>query len=186
MTESLSIRRLFFLSLHNIHENLKFFPNLKHQATSDTSGMKTYKREDKLYSSIAHFLIFGFLFKYLIVLSLILTSIVGFLNYQNHAYDHIRVVAQSSNPDSFFSYFDRDNVSFDLKLETENQKLNFENIQTPFSMKIPKGERIKVQLSSDSKFICCSLRNAGSSVAASNEKEMKLERIENQFKINCN
>lgn len=147
--------------------------------------MKKYKREDELYSSIANFLIAGVFFKYIIGSSLIAITLIGYLNYQNHAYDHIRVFAQSADQDSFLSYFNRENVAFNLTLETESEKHEYKNVKTPYSIKIPKGERIKVEVKAESKFICCTLKNGGSSVAGSLEKQMKLERIANHFKINC-
>lgn len=147
--------------------------------------MKLYKKEDKLYSSIANFLIVGSFLRYIFSFTIIIASVVFFLNYQKHSYDHIKVIAQSSNQDSFFSFLDRETVSFNLSIETEDREYNFKNVSTPYSIKIPKGERIKVELNSDSKFICCKLKSGNSSVAGSLEKEMELERINNRFKIIC-
>jgi len=135
--------------------------------------MKTYKKEDQLYSRIANFLIVGTFLKFILSFLLIIISVFAFPNYQNHADDHIKVIAQSSNQDSFFSFLDRDNVCFDLNLETEDRQYHFKNIRTLYSIKIPKGERIKVEVNSDSKLICCKLKNSGSSIASSYETKNK-------------
>ena len=147
--------------------------------------MKTYKREDKLYSSLAEFLIIGALSKLIVSFTILILALLAFLNYQNQAYDKIIVIAQSENPDSFFSFLDRENVYFNMTYETEDEKIDLKNIKTPYFIKIPKGERIKVELNSDSKFICAKLKSAGSSVAGSLENSMKLERNGKNFKINC-
>lgn len=147
--------------------------------------MHTYKKEDKLYMSIRKFIYVGAFLKYFFSISLIVGSILSFLSYQNHAYDHINVFAHNGEENSFITYLRSEAVSFDLTLTTDNEEVKYENLKTPYSIKVPKGEQIKVLVKADSKMICCRLENGGSSVSGGLSNEMKLERIDNRFKIEC-
>lgn len=134
---------------------------------------------------IRKFIYVGACLKYFFSLAIIVGSILSFLSYQNHAYDHIRVFAHNGEENSFITYLRSDPVSFDMTLTTYNEEIKFENLTTPYSIKVPKGEQIKVLVNADSKLICCKLKNGGSSVAGGLSHEMKLERIDNRFKIEC-
>ena len=108
-----------------------------------------------------------------------------FLSYQQNAFDHITVFAYEEDSNILQTFLQEEAIGFDLLLETEDQKIQLTELQTPYRLKVPKGEKIKVKITADSKNITCKLKNGSSSVAGSTEKDIVLERIGNRFKVQC-
>jgi len=133
--------------------------------------MHKYKRIDHLVNALNKFILLQAISRLLFFfLCIIIFSSSAFF-YQKFAFDHIKVYATDER------------AVFDLKVSSEFENFSAMNLSTPFSIKVPKGDKIEVEITNNSERICGILKSGYSSLQISHSQhELKLTREKNYLK----
>jgi len=136
--------------------------------------MNTYKRMDHLIDAMGKFILLHAFSKVLFVTTIIILFSSSTILYKKFAFDHIKVHAVDEQ------------AFFDLKVTSEFQEFSSRNLSTPYSIRIPKGEKIEVEITNNSARICGILKSGNSSLQISHSiYELKLQRDGHYLQGGC-
>jgi len=133
--------------------------------------MQSHKNSDHLIDSLRKFILIQSLTKVIASYLFVFTLISSVFIYQKFAFDHIHISAEVEH------------ASFDINVVSESLNITKTNLTTPYSVKIPKGEKIKVLVKNNSGKITGQLKNGFSALQLNhNVSNFTMERNGASFK----